>query len=167
MKKGAIITIVIVLILIILAGMGVFAYYFINEVNARNAFVNVINNLTEENMNDEVVSEGNYGVVEKMLKEDFKTYIESQNKLKENYKKIEELKPLSIDVLKNDGPEFSNTKSSINAVKEENLNLQNTLKDIVSEESVNNKITENNLDEKFAELYKSVQSEMKIKDGVD
>ena len=36
-----------------------------------------------------------------------------------------------------------------------------------SEESVNNKITENNLDEKFAELYKSVQSEMKIKDGVD
>lgn len=167
MKKGTKILLFVVLPLLIVACVGTGIFLVAKEVSAKNTFTNEINSLSETNINTEVVSTGNYGKVEGLLKNDFKTYMESADKLVENYKKIEELKPLNIEVYKTDGPDFVNTKATVSAIKEENANINATLKELVSEEGVAKKIADNELNTKFADLYKEVLGNMQLKEGVD
>ena len=167
MKKGKKILLLVGLPLVIIACVGTGLFFLVNEITAKNTFTNEINSLSETNINTEVVSKGDYGKVEGLLKNDFKVYVESAAKLVENYKKIEDLKPLNIEVYKTDGPEFVNTKETVTRIKEENANISSTLKELVSEEGINKKIEENVLNDKFSKLYKEVQENMQLKEGID
>lgn len=166
MKKGTKILLFVVLPLIIVACVGTGIFFVASEVIAKNTFTNEINSLSETNINTDVVSKGEYGKVEGLLKNDFKTYMDSANKLVENYKKIEDLKPLNIEVYKNDGPDFVETKKIINEIKEENKNLSTALEGLVSDEGISKKVEENTLNTKFSDLYKEVLGNMQMKEGV-
>lgn len=167
MKKGTKILLFVVLPLIVVACIGVGVFFIGNEIVQRGKFTESINSLSETNINVDIVSKGNYGKVEELLKNDFKTYMESADKLVENYKKVEELKPLNIEVYKADGPEFTSTRAALVAIKEENANISKMLKELVSEEGVNKKVTEKTLNEKFTNLYKEVQGNMQLENGVN
>lgn len=167
MKKGTKILLFVVLPLIIVACVGTAIFFVASEMMAKNTFTNEINSLSETNINTDVVSKGDYGKVEGLLKNDFKTYMESADKLVANYKKIEELKPLNIEVYKKDGPEFKETKATVDAIKEENKKISATLKELVSDEGIAKKIEDNALKTKFSDLYKEVLGNMQIKEGVN
>lgn len=167
MNKGTKILLFVVLPLIIVACIGTAVFFIASEMVAKTTFTNEINSLSETNINTDVVSKGDYGKVEGLLKNDFKTYMDSANKLVENYKKIEELKPLNIEVYKADGPEFKETKATVETIKEENKKISATLNELVSDEGIAKKIEDNALKDKFADLYKEVLGNMQIKEGVN
>ncbi|MDO4283129.1 MAG: hypothetical protein Q4D02_05760 [Clostridia bacterium] len=167
MKKGTKILLFVVLPLLLIACVGTGVFLVAKEISAKNTFTNEINSLSETNMNTDIVSSGNYGKVEGLLKNDFKLYMESANKLVENYKKIEDLKPLNIEVYKADGPDFVETKATVNAIKEENAKINAELKKLISEEEIARKIEENALNTKFSDLYKEVLGNMQLKEGVN
>lgn len=167
MNKGTKILLFVVLPLVIVACIGTAVFFIASEMVAKTTFTNEINSLSETNINTDVVSKGDYGKVEGLLKNDFKTYMDSANKLVENYKKIEELKPLNIEVYKADGPEFKETKATVETIKEENKKISATLNELVSDEGIAKKIEDNALKDKFADLYKEVLGNMQIKEGVN
>lgn len=167
MNKGTKILLFVVLPLVIVACIGTAVFFIASEMVAKTTFTNEINSLSETNINTDVVSKGDYGKVEGLLKNDFKTYMDSANKLVENYKKIEELKPLNIEVYKADGPEFKETKATVETIKEENKKISATLNELVSDEGIAKKIGDNALKDKFADLYKEVLGNMQIKEGVN
>ncbi len=166
MKKGTKILLFVVLPLIIVACVGTGIFFVASEVIAKNTFTNEINSLSETNMNTEVVSKGNYGKIEGIIKNDFKTYMESADKLVKNYKKVEDLKPLNIEVYKNDGPDFVDTRKTIKDIKDENQKLSTTLSELVSEDGIAKKMEENEIKDKFSNLYKEVLSNMQMEAGV-
>lgn len=166
MKKGTKILLFVVLPLLIVACVGTGIFFVASEVISKNTFTNEINNLSETNMNTDVVSKGNYGKIEGIIKNDFKTYMESADKLVKNYKEIENLKPLNIEVYKNDGPDFVETRKKVKDIKEENKKLSTTLSELVSEDGIAKKIEENEIKPKFADLYKEVLSNMQMEAGV-
>ena len=167
MKKSQKILLFIVLPIILIACVGVAAFFIFDEIDQKNKFTTSNNSLSETNINTDITTKGMYGVVEGIVKNDFKTYMESADILTANYTEFASLQPLNIEVLKTDGPDFANTRPAVQAIKDENIAASNALKAIVSEEEMNKKIADNGLTDKFATLYKDVESNMKLKEGVD
>ena len=101
MKNKKIMIIVIILIIVAIAVVGIAVGLAFKDINARNTLTQEINSLSEDNINMEIVSKNEYGVIEKQVKEDCKLYFESIAKLRENYDKIAEIKVINIDNYQN------------------------------------------------------------------
>lgn len=109
---------------------------------------------------------GQYGIVERLIKEDYKTYIETVNKLRENYEELSQAKVINLDNYQNDGPEFNDSLGKLNGIKEENVTLIATLTDLVDEAKIEEKITSNGLESRYANLYKDILSQIKLAEGI-
>lgn len=164
-KKSLLITIIIlVVIAIIVIGVSLFLAY--KDIDARNQLIAQINALNENNLNTEVTLEGDYGIIEKVVKEDYKTYYESINKLRENYDKLSNLAVLNIENFENDGPEFAASLETLNTIKTENENMLAALNNLADDVKIEEKLAANNLTGENKSLYREIITELKLKEGV-
>ena len=164
-KKSLLITIIIlVVIAIIVIGVSLFLAY--KDIDARNQLIAQINALNENNLNTEVTLEGDYGLIEKVVKEDYKTYYESINKLRENYDKLSSLAVLNIENFENDGPEFTASLETLNTIKTENENMLAALNDLADDVKIEEKLAANNITGENKSLYREIITELKLKEGV-
>ena len=115
----------------------------------------------------EIKTSGQYGIVEKLVKEDFKTYYDSINTLRENYDEVANIKALNIENYKNDGPEFNTTLETLNTIKTEDQNLIATLNDLIDETKIEEKASNNGLKGKYVQEYKDILAQIKLSDGVN
>ena len=164
MKKQKTIIAILVVVAIIVIGVVLFLVY--RDISAKNKLTEEINSLSETNINMEIKTSGQYGIVEKLVKEDFKSYYDSINTLRENYDEVANIKALNIENYKNDGPEFNTTLETLNTIKTEDQNLIATLNDLIDETKIDEKASNNGLKGKYVQEYKDILTQIKLADGV-
>ena len=165
MKKQKTIIAILVVVAIIVIGVVLFLVY--RDISAKNKLTEEINSLSETNINMEIKTSGQYGIVEKLVKEDFKAYYDSINALRENYDEVANIKALNIENYKNDGPEFNTTLETLNTIKTEDQNLIATLNDLIDEAKIEEKAANNGLKGKYVQEYKDILEQIKLADGVN
>lgn len=165
MKKQKTIIAILVVVAIIVIGVVLFLVY--RDISAKNKLTEEINSLSETNINMEIKTSGQYGIVEKLVKEDFKSYYDSINTLRENYDEVANIKALNIENYKNDGPEFNTTLETLNTIKTEDQNLIATLNDLIDETKIDEKAANNGLKGKYVQEYKDILAQIKLADGVN
>lgn len=165
MKKQKTIIAILVVVAIIVIGVVLFLVY--RDISAKNKLTEEINSLSETNINMEIKTSGQYGIVEKLVKENFKSYYDSINTLRENYDEVANIKALNIENYKNDGPEFNTTLETLNTIKTEDQNLIATLNDLIDEAKIEEKAANNGLKGKYIQEYKDILEQIKLADGVN
>ena len=165
MKKQKTIIAILVVVAIIVIGVVLFLVY--RDISAKNKLTEEINSLSETNINMEIKTSGQYGIVEKLVKENFKSYYDSINTLRENYDEVANIKALNIENYKNDGPEFNTTLETLNTIKTEDQNLIATLNDLIDETKIDEKAANNGLKGKYVQEYKDILAQIKLADGVN
>lgn len=164
MKNKKIIVIVLVLIAIIVVAVALFLAY--KDINARNQLTKEINELSETNINTDITIEGEYGKIEKLVKEDYKAYFDATNKLRQNYDNVGNIKVLNIENFKNDGPDFNNSLGTLNTIKTENQEIITTLNNLVDEAKIEERAINAGLEGKYKSLYKDILQQIKLNEGV-
>lgn len=163
MKKRWIAIILVIAALII--GVVIATLVF-KDKSQNDLLTSEINALSENNTNTDVKTTGQYGIVEKLVKEDYKTYIESVNKLRDNYEELSQAKVINLDNYQNDGPEFTNSLAKLNNIKSENAELIATLSSLVDSAKIDERVTSNGLETRYANLYKDIISQIKLEEGI-
>ena len=139
MNKKIIVAILLLVVIII----GVVIAVVINKEKGQNDLLTAeINALSPENTNTDVKTTGQYAIVEKLIKEDYKLYIESTNTLRANYEKLAQVKVINLDNFEKDGPEFAESLKLLNGIKEENAALIAKLEEIVDDTKIQEKISD-------------------------
>ena len=164
-KTNKIVVIILALVaVIVVAAVVILAFADINE---KNKLTDEINALSQENINMEIVSTGSYGTVEKMVKEDFKTYVEVTEKLKVNYERVGQIKALNIENYQSDGPEFTSSLELLNGIKTENQELMAQLEALINKEEIKKRVEENGIKGKYSDLYVEILEQIKLEEGVN
>lgn len=162
-KKNLIIAIIIIAVIIIAVSL----FLAFRDISERNKLTVQINALSEENTNTDVTLKGVYGTIEKMVKEDYKLYIDSTNTLRDNYNEIAQLKALNIENYKNDGPDFTNSLEKLNSIKAENEENMQKLLDLVDEAKIEEKTDGNGLKGRHKKLYKEILEQLELSNCVN
>lgn len=163
MKKRWIAIILVIAVLIIGA---VVATLLFKDKFQNDLLTSEINSLSETNTNTDIKTTGQYGIVEKLVKEDYKTYIESVNKLRANYEELSQAKVINLDNYQNDGPEFANSLTKLNKIKSDNAELIQILSNLVDNAKIDEKISSNGLETRYSNLYKDIISQIKLEEGI-
>jgi len=163
MKKRWIAIILVIAVLIIGA---VVATLLFKDKSQNDLLTSEINSLSETNTNTDIKTTGQYGIVEKLVKEDYKTYIESVNKLRANYEELSQAKVINLDNYQNDGPEFANSLTKLNKIKSDNAELIQILSNLVDSAKIDEKISSNGLETRYSNLYKDIISQIKLEEGI-
>lgn len=158
-KKSAIIF---TLVCLFLLGIASAIFYFsFKDLNKERVLYNSLNNMdiisnTDKKVDMKIYSSGEYGKIEKIIKNSYNIFQKNYNDLNNLYKELNTKDILNITTYKEDGPDFINTKKKI---EENNLKRKEVIKnisDLYSEQTINKNIKENNLNEYFSKLYKKI-----------
>ncbi len=164
MKKRWLVLILAIIAVIVAAVVAILVF---KDKGQNDLLISEINALSEENINTEVKTQGQYGIVEKLVKEDYKLYIESVNTLKENYEELTTLKLINIENYENDGPEFKNSLEKLQGIKDENAQVLASLNDIVDSNKIEERILSNGLETRYANMYKDILRDIKVEEGIN
>lgn len=178
-KKKVIITIVIIVVVAILA-VGGFIFYngnqtgkLIAEVN-KMAEVQVVNedgSLVENPIDMEIKTTGSYAVVEETLKSYMNEIITETQELVKSLDEDKIMNLVSIDNIKEDGPDFINSKTEITNMREAIDIYVSRIEEYTKEDNLLSKIDDKNVSEYFKELYRQLaideESGTSIKDSVE
>lgn len=157
----------VVLLVVAIVGLGIVLGLVFKDVNQRNQLVSQINTVIEQKMsNDDIVLTGEYGKIEKQVKEDYKTYFEAINTIQTNNNAVENLKVKNIENFQNDGPEFTNSLDTLNSMKSSNEEKILTLKYLVSEDEMKARAEAAGLAGKYKDLYFQIIADAKLSDNV-
>lgn len=155
------IVVVVVLVLVVIAAV-VFPgkqqeNKLIEEVNKLSAL-----DITKEDIDMDIKTTGKYAVVEKKIKSylnEYATYIKEAGKLMEDEQFA---KVLTAANYQEDGPEFTKTKEYLSSTKQQfNDNMQKLI-DMSTEEAIMKYIEEENLDQKYVDLYRNLMFDDEI-----
>ena len=80
---------------------------------------------------------------------------------------MSQAKVINLDNYQKDGPEFNESLSTLNGIKEENKQLIETLSNLVDETKIDEKAKSNGLEDRFFNLYKDIISQIKLSEGVN
>ncbi len=164
MKKRWLVLILAIVAVIVAAVVALLVF---KDKGQNDLLISEINALSEENINTEVKTQGQYGIVEKLVKEDYKLYIESVNTLKENYEELTTLKLINIENYENDGPEFKNSLEKLQGIKDENAQVLASLNDIVDSNKIEERILANGIETRYANMYKDILKDIKVEEGIN
>lgn len=158
---------VIVLLVVAVVGLAIVLGLVFKDVNQRNELVSQINTVIEQKKsNDEVVLKGEYGKIEKQVKEDYKAYFEAIDTIQTNNNAVENLKVKNIENFQNDGPEFTNSLDTLNKMKTSNEENILKLKYLVSEDEMNSRAETAGIAGKYKDLYFQIIKDAKLSDNV-
>lgn len=166
MKKNAIIAIVAVVVVVLL---GVGGFFITKDMRQEKLLIEEVSRIssmdaTKDNFDDlPIKTTGDYAVVEKAVKsylKEFSDVLKSTMEVMQD-EKIAQL--LSGENIKNDGPEFVQTKEYINSAKARFNENVTKLISMCDEETMMENIRKENLDSKYEELYKNLMFDEDVK----
>ena len=145
-----ILTILLILVILIIAIGIIFGGRIINKVKLDRE----LGNLSEDIANTNLVTSGEFGVVEQTIKEYYEEYIDLRKQFmdKVNDEKLEEI--LKTENYNEDGPEFAESINYLNTSKEEFNNITEKLLDLLSKENIVSRIENESIGDYYKELYK-------------
>lgn len=168
-KKFNIIFFTICIILICIATL--LGIYFFKDLSKEKILYNSLNNMKIKDKNEidmKIYSTEDYAKVEKIIKESYKTYLDSYSTLNEQYKLLNSTNFLNIDVYKKEAANnFSDSKKRL----EDNLQKRNeailNIQNLYAEDTIKKNIKENNLNNYYEKLYRKLLNELNYKSHVD
>ena len=158
---------VIVLLIVAVVGLAIVLALVFKDVNERNTLVSQINTVIEQKKsNDDILLTGEYGKIEKQVKEDYSTYFEAIEAIQTNNSAVENLKVKNIENFQNDGPEFTNSLDTLNKMKTSNEEKIQTLNYLVSEDEMKARAEAADIKGKYKDLYFQIIADAKLSDNV-
>lgn len=162
MKNKMIFLVILLVVAIVTVAVALFlAFGDIKDRNVLTAQINAIGQDGEIDMN--IVSTGEYAVIEKQVKEDCQTYYDAIDKLKENFETISKIDVINLENYKNDGPEFNESLGKLKSLKEENEQLIQALDDLTNDIKLNQKADGLGLSSRNRKLYMSIIEILNLK----
>ena len=158
---------VIVLLIVAIVGLAIVLALVFKDVNERNTLVSQINTVIEQKKsNDDILLTGEYGKIEKQVKEDYSTYFEAIEAIQTINSAVENLKVKNIENFQNDGPEFTNSLDTLNKMKTSNEEKIQTLNYLVSEDEMKARAEAADIKGKYKDLYFQIIADAKLSDNV-
>lgn len=170
-SKGVLITIIIIAILIIFAG-AVFGIFTVDKMNKEKQEKilsdEVISMYTSQKVNTEIKTTGKFAKVESAIKTYYTEYVNTSKDLIDIYSQNLLNNSLTADNISSDGPEFKKTKDNINKIKDIESSTINKYNELISDEYINNKAKELNLNDYYTNLFISeINDSLRVKEDVD
>lgn len=170
-SKGVLITIIIVAILIIFAG-AVFGIFTVDKMNKEKQEKilsdEVVSMYTSQKVNTEIKTTGKFAKLESAIKTYYTEYVNTSKDLIDIYSQNLLNNSLTADNISSDGPEFKTTKANINKIKEIESSTINKYNELISDEYINNKAKELNLNDYYTNLFISeINDTLRVKEDVD
>ena len=164
-KKGLIVAIIVIVLFII--GIFGFAIYHAKQVVtlARELHdVSAITQLVDEDGNIDksaevdmtIKTKGGYAVIEKTFKDKINEALQLAKNAGELYSEEDIIAILSIDNMKNDGPEFTETKARLQKMKQNGDDYINKFIQLCDKNSLITAIDDKNVNEYYKQLYKNL-----------
>lgn len=170
-SKGVLITIIIIAILIIFAGavFGIFTVEKMNKEKQEKVLSDeVISMYTSQKVNTEIKTTGKFAEVESAIKTYYTEYVNTSKDLIDIYSQNLLNNSLTANNISSDGPEFKNTKANINKIKEIESSTISKYEELISDEYINNKAKELNLNDYYTNLFISeINDTLRVKEDVD
>ena len=149
---------------ILVALISGFTYFAIADLKQEDILKREIDTLLRKpikDFNSPIKTKGDYGIVEKVIKEYLEDYAltlqEALNIMNDD--KIQTL--LTAKNYKEDGPEFINTKNSLEEIKKELDEKVNKLTDMTKPEMIKANIEDKKLDKNYITLYNEIFKNIK------
>ena len=178
-KKKIIITIILVLVVVFLL-IGGFIFYHGNQLGTLIAEVNKIaeieiadesGNLIENPLDTEIKTKGSYAVIEKTFKDYMSEVVTSTQNLLKTFNGDKMSNFLTIENIKEDGPDFINTKQEISVMKQTLEDFDNVVSEYFDEEKLLAKIDDKDISDYYKELYKKLavdeESSKQLKENME
>lgn len=170
-SKGVLITIIIIAILIIFAG-AVFGIFTVDKMNKEKQEKilsdEVISMYTSQKVNTEIKTTGKFAKLESAIKTYYTEYVNTSKDLIDIYSQNLLNNSLTADNISSDGPEFKNTKANINKIKDIETSTISKYEELISDEYINNKAKELNLNDYYTNLFISeINDTLRVKEDVD
>lgn len=170
-SKGVLITIIIIAILIIFAG-AVFGIFTVDKMNKEKQEKilsdEVISMYTSQKIDTEIKTTDKFAKLESAIKTYYTEYVNTSKDLIDIYSQNLLNNSLTADNISSDGPEFKNTKANINKIKEIETSTINKYNELISDEYINNKAKELNLNDYYTNLFISeINDSLRVKEDVD
>lgn len=163
-KKKNIITIVLIVVILFLLIAG-FIFYHGNQLGTLIAEVNKIaeiqmtdenGNLIEKPLDTEIKTKGSYAVIEETFKDYMSEVVTSTQNLIKAFNGDKMANFLTIENIKEDGPDFTNTKQEISVMKQALNDFDATVSEYFDEEKLLAKIDDKDVSDYYKELYKKL-----------
>lgn len=149
-----IIIIVAIIVAVVVIAIAVVASSFIGEVAGQQAINSEIDKINQTGEVDkEIKAKGKYGDVEKALKDYVLEYQAVGKEIEEQYQNEKFATILTADNLKNDGPEFVESKKLVADTRAKGEEVKTKLAEMVSNEYKEKRATDNGLDGKYKDLF--------------
>ena len=178
-KKKIIITVILVLVVVFLL-IGGFIFYHGNQLGTLIAEVNKIaeieiadesGNLIENPLDTEIKTKGSYAVIEKTFKDYMSEVVTSTQNLLKTFNGDKMSNFLTIENIKEDGPDFINTKQEISVMKQTLEDFDNVVSEYFDEEKLLAKIDDKDISDYYKELYKRLavdeESSKQLKENME
>ena len=178
-KKKVIITVVVILVLILLVAGG-FIFYHGNQTGKLIAEVNKLSEiqmtnadgtLVEEPIDMEIKTTGSYAVVEETFKNYMNEIVTDTQALVDALDQEKIMNLVSIDNMKEDGPDFINSKEEITTMRDAISNYVAKMESLANEETLLSRIDDKDIGEYYKELYRQLatneESGVSLKDAID
>ena len=178
-KKKIIITIVLVVVILFLL-IGGFIFYHGRQLGTLIAEVNKISNiqiadengnLAENPLDMEIKTKGSYAVIEKTFKDYMSEVVTSTQNLLKTFGGEKMADFLTIENIKEDGPDFTNTKQEMESMKQALDDFSSTVNEYFDEEKLLSKIDDKDISEYYKELYKRLavdeESSKQLKENME
>ena len=166
-KKKVVITIVLIIVIILLVAGGFIFYHgnqtgkLIAEVNKMSEvqMMNEDGSLVENPIDMEIKTTGSYAVVEKTFKDYMNEIITDTQELANTLDEDKIMNLVSIENLKEDGPDFTKSKEEIATMKETVSNYVTNMENVANEESLLARIEDKDVGEYYKELYRQLATD--------
>lgn len=164
-KKGLIIAIIAV-ILVIIVGISLFVAYHSSQFALLVSETNKITSMEmlkadgtvdqDAKIDMEIKTKGSYAVVEQTLKEYLNETLETSKKAPEVFQNEEIEKLGTFENIKNDAPEFTQTKAKIAEMKKAGEEYLEQLMTLCDKEKLLSAIEDKNVSDYYKEIYKNL-----------
>lgn len=169
MKKTSRVIIALLIIVVIIA-LSI-SYTIYDDFKKEETLISEINKIAKtdfilEKINTKIITEGDYGTVEKTIKTYLNNYSEAANKITDEIKDITLNNVFTIDNMIKEGKEFKETKETLKAISELELKIDNFVNKS-KKEYIEKQIKNKNLDTYYVNLYKNLIFDENIKMQLD
>lgn len=156
-KKIIIISIIVIIALAVIAG-GIFVFERMKQEALLIGEANTVAqlNILEEEIDMSIKTKGDYAVVEKAMKEYIRDVANDMKNIVAIYSNEEIINFLDVENIKKDGPKFTDSLAKIATAKQEANTYSQKITTALQEESMMNKIKEQNVSKYYVELFEKV-----------
>lgn len=176
-KKIVIIAIVVIVLLAIIVGIGCFIGYHKNQIDLLNAEGEKILNMQMLNENGSfnqdaeidmtIRTKGGYAVVEKTVKDYLHDVQEQAKKATEIYDENKITEMMDIKNIKEDGPEFKNTKDKIANMKKESEEYLDKFVELCDINKLSAEIDDKDVNAYYKGFYKGIVENDEVKTSIE